>query len=79
MSVMLSPFNMMRPVDGVLSKIDETYKCYAPSSRRGWASLMYTSAASSITRFMNSSKPYISKACERCYTQLRRARIEKNE
>ena len=30
---------------------------HVPSSRLGFASLTYTSAASSITTFMNSSKP----------------------
>ena len=30
---------------------------HAPSSRRGFASFTYTSAASSITTFINSSKP----------------------
>ncbi len=42
-----------------------SYQCearrdnHAPSSRLGFASFTYTSAASSITTFMNSSKPWM--------------------
>jgi len=57
MSVMLSPLRRIRP-DKSEYHWQMAATGNAPSSRRGFASFTKTSAASSITTFINSSKPY---------------------